>query len=257
MSNDRLDVERILNESFVARVEHYLTLPSTNDRATQAATENAARLPLLVVADEQTAGRGRGTNRWWTGRGSLAFSLLVDAQWLEVTRPSQSPLISLAAAVAVVETVAPWLSSVPLGICWPNDVWAGGGKLAGILVEALSNGLCVVGIGINTNNSPAEAPPEVRDFASTLRQLTGSLHDQTELLIDLLRRLENAFKQLAAQPPQIAARADELCLQHGRTLTLELGSRTIVGVCAGIAADGALLLDTPAGRKTCYSGVLR
>ena len=78
-------------------------------------------LPLLVVADRQTAGRGRGANRWWTGPGALAFSLLVDGRTVGADR-SRSPLVALAAAVAVVDTVAPLLPAHQVGIHWPNDV---------------------------------------------------------------------------------------------------------------------------------------
>ena len=97
-----IDAVRILRETSVARVEHRPTLASTNDRAAQCAAQGVKDLPLLVVADQQTAGRGRGSNRWWTGPGGLAFSLLVDAEtvaadaertrWCRWPRPWQSSM---------------------------------------------------------------------------------------------------------------------------------------------------------------------
>ena len=78
---DPIDLERLLGESFLAAAEHHPKLDSTQDRAAAAAAAGS-RGPLLIVADRQTAGRGRGSNRWWTGAGSLAFSLLFDpAVW--------------------------------------------------------------------------------------------------------------------------------------------------------------------------------
>lgn len=262
MTFDHLDIDRILAETFIARAEYHRTLTSTNDRASQCAAEVSGELPLLVVADQQTAGRGRGTNRWWTGRGSLAMSLLFGPDQLAIQQRSRSPLVALAAAVAVVQTVAPLVPQQTVGIGWPNDVLVAGGKLAGILVEVLSDGRPVVGIGVNTNNSLAEAPlglknTGLKNTATTLWELTGRQHDQTALLVRLLNHLENAFGQLASEPDRIAARADELCVQHGKTLRLQLGEKSICGRCAGIAPDGALLLETSEGRQAYYSGILQ
>ena len=257
MPYHHLDIKRVLKETFLAGAEYHPTLSSTNDRASRSSAATAAELPLLVVAEEQTAGRGRGANRWWTGRGGLAMSLLLHPDQLALKQPRQSPLVALAAAVAVVETVALLVPSHPVGIHWPNDVMAAGRKLAGILIEVLPDRRHVVGIGINTNNSLGDAPPELKNTATTLRELTGRPHDQTTLLVRLLRCLQSVFGQLGPEPGRIGARADELCLQRGEMLTLQRGNRSIRGHCAGIAPDGALLLDTPQGRQACYSGVLR
>ncbi len=72
-----IELEKFRKNSFVAAVVYYESITSTNDRALAAAREASVVLPLLVIADRQTAGRGRGSNRWWTGPGSLAFSLLM------------------------------------------------------------------------------------------------------------------------------------------------------------------------------------
>jgi len=251
-----LDVDRLLRETFVAQVEHHRELGSTNDRAKELALQERQLLPLLVVADRQTAGRGRGSNRWWTGEGSLACSLLVDLAATGVDR-RRSPVLALAAGLAVVEAVAPWLPGHTLGIHWPNDVFAAGKKLAGVLVEGLPAGLYVVGIGVNTDNTIAEAPAELRPTATTLRDLTGARHDPTQLLIELLRHLEAMLRRLGSAPDEIGRLADARCLQRGRELEIDSGSRTVGGTCAGIAPDGALLLDTPAGRVRLVSGTVR
>ncbi len=257
MIPSRLDVDRVLAETFIARAEYHATLPSTNDRAMACALEGPGELPLLIAAERQTAGRGRGGHRWWTGPGSLAFSLLLGPGQLAVTEHRQSPLIALAAALAVVDVLAPRIPSQTVGIRWPNDVVATDGKLAGILVDVLPDRRHILGIGVNTNNSLDEAPPELRRTATTLLEITGQEHDQTTLLVSLLQGLEDVLDQLARQPQQIGWRADALCVQHNQTLTLRLGSRSIRGRCAGIAPDGALLLETPGGRQSLYSGVLQ
>ena len=256
VDRDHLDIDRVLRETFVVDVQHHATLDSTNDRARRCAAETSGELPLLVIADRQTAGRGRGTNRWWTGRGSLAMTLLLTRDQVGVRQVGQSPLVALATALAVADTLAPLLPGRRVGIRWPNDVFADGGKLAGILVEVLPDGRHIVGIGVNTNNSLADAPPELRTTAATLYDLTGRHHDRTTFLVELLSHLEDALGQSTSEPDRIGARANRLCLQHGETLTVEQGRRTIRGRCAGIAPDGALLLETDDGRQSFYSGVL-
>jgi biotin-(acetyl-CoA carboxylase) ligase len=130
------------------------------------------------------------------------------------------------------------------------------GKLAGILVEVLPDRRHVIGIGVNTNNAAADGPAELQAAVATLRDLTGRRHDQTAILIELLRCLEQEFSRLRSDAKSVAGRADQLCLDRGRTLTLQFGDRRIAGCCRGIAADGALLLETPAGVEAFYSGTV-
>jgi BirA family transcriptional regulator, biotin operon repressor / biotin---[acetyl-CoA-carboxylase] ligase len=257
-----IDAVRVMRETSIARVEHHPALGSTNDRAAKCAAQRGIELPVLVVADEQPAGRGRGGNRWWSSAGSLTFSLLIDAATVAAGE-SRSPLVALAAAVAVVDCVAPRSPNHQVGICWPNDVYvriaqppdkADDRKLAGILVEVLPDRRHIIGIGVNVNNTLADAPAELQNTAVTLRDLSGREHDRTALLIDLWHRLEELFSQLREGPKEVAARADSLCLQRGQTLTLGWTGHKVTGVCLGIAADGGVRLETPAGVETFLSG---
>jgi BirA family biotin operon repressor/biotin-[acetyl-CoA-carboxylase] ligase len=251
-----MNVELILQETFVARVEHHASLGSTNDRARVCAAEEPGPLPLLIVADQQTAGRGRGANRWWTGRGGLAFSLLVKLEEMGKQR-ARSPVVGLAAALAVARAVSPLVPGRTVGLHWPNDVFVGDRKLAGVLVEGLAGHLYVIGVGLNTNNRLDEAPADVQRRAATLFDLTGRYYEHTTLLLAILAHLAGALELVRSRPAEVAAEADAICLQHGRTITVESGRRTVTGVCRGIATDGALLLDTPTGREAIHSGVLR
>jgi BirA family biotin operon repressor/biotin-[acetyl-CoA-carboxylase] ligase len=256
-----IDENLLLRATFVAQVEHYATVGSTNDVARQRAVRGPGPLPLLIVADEQTAGRGRGANRWWTGPGSLAFSLLMDpspgtADSAQAVR-RRWPLVSLAAAVAVVRTVAPRLAGFTVGLHWPNDVFAEGRKLAGILAEGLPDGRLILGIGLNANNTLGDAPPSVRDKATTMLELTGASHDRNRLLHDLLCHLAKTIGEAASRPEHLAAQAHGHCLQRGGTLVIESGRDLVRGRCVGIDFDGGLLLDTAEGRRKLYSGVLR
>jgi BirA family biotin operon repressor/biotin-[acetyl-CoA-carboxylase] ligase len=275
-----MDINRILRETFVVEAEHREELGSTNDRAAERAKQGASRLPLLVIADRQTAGRGRGGNRWWTGSDSLAFSLLLESAAVEGKKDTPrftlilgrqfncrpnvlvqsncrpNVLVGLGAGVAVVESLKPLLENVEIGILWPNDVMAAGRKLAGILVEVLPNGRTVIGIGINTNNSMSDVPAELLRIATTLLELTGKRQDHTEILIALLNRMEEQITILKRAPAELAARADALCLHRDKPLALQHGRKTVAGLCRGIAPDGALLLETSDGIRSFYSGTI-
>lgn len=255
MAATNLDVAALVARTFVGRVDYHPTLTSTNDEARRIAAQTPPDLPVLVIADRQTAGRGRGTNRWWTGAGSLACSLLFDAAGRGIER-RYYPMIPLAGAVAIVETVAPLVAPHEAGLHWPNDVFAAGRKLAGVLVESASDGRQIVGIGLNLNNSAATAPRELAGIVTTLADLAGKIHDRTTILLRLLARLDPALDELASAPEQLGRRGDRLCLQRGRRLSIQSGSRQLTGICAGIAADGAIVLDTPSGREALYSGVV-
>jgi BirA family transcriptional regulator, biotin operon repressor / biotin---[acetyl-CoA-carboxylase] ligase len=250
------DCDRIVRETFAAACEYHDVISSTNDRAAHYAVTSAGPLPLVVVAGQQTAGRGRGGNRWWTGPGSLAFSVALEPeQNVPVGRP-RSPLVSLAVGVAVAECLQALAATAAVGICWPNDVFAGRRKLAGILVEVLPRGERVIGIGVNTNNTAADAPEELVQRVTTLADLTGRTCDHTDVLTDLLLRLEKKFSLLGTSPEMIGRQANVLCLQHGEWLAVDGQREGFAGCCRGIAADGALLLDTPQGVRAIYSGTL-
>jgi len=253
--NDAIDVQRLLAEAPIAGCEYFSTVGSTHDVAHQRAREATPKLPLLIVADAQTAGRGRGQNQWWTGGGSLAFSLVFDPsdwQLAEVVQPQRS----LAVGVAIVDTVAPLVPSQRVGLHWPNDVFVDERKLAGVLVDVLAGGRHVVGIGLNVNNSFAGAPAEVAQRAISLTELTGRKLDRTAILVELLRQLQSVLRQSAADPVGFGARFNQLCLQVGRELTIETAGQQATGPCAGIAPDGALLLEEAGQLTRHYSGAL-
>jgi len=251
-----IDTDRILQETFVVSLEHHRRVGSTNDIARQQAKQKSeGQLPLLIVADSQTAGRGRGNHKWWTGNGSLAFSLLIS-QKMAKGRPGNSTLVGLATAVAIVEVIRSIAPTLELGIHWPNDVFVSGRKLAGILVEVLYNRLTVIGVGLNTNNKMEEAPPELAEIATTMTELTGKSYNQTNVLVGLLKTLENTLSIMAKDPSEIGSLADSFCLQRGETLTVRCGKELTTGRAAGIAIDGALLLDTKSGLQSIYSGQL-
>ena len=155
----------------------------------------------VVVADEQTEGRGRLGRRWEAPRGtSLLFSVAllprVEAEWL--------PELSVVAGRAVAAAIARATELAP-EVKFPNDVLVGGRKVAGVLAEA-SEGRVVLGIGVNVNQTEAELPAAPRTPATSLRIELGRGLDRAELLVDVLAELERAYDEWLASATTAAGR---------------------------------------------------
>lgn len=208
----------------------------------------------VVVADEQTAGRGRRGRNWQsTPADSLTFSLL----WRFSCRAERLAGLSLAVGVAVARALN-GLGARELGLKWPNDILvAGQAKLGGILIE-LQGGrdstAAIIGIGLNLRVPTADVGQPVAGLADALTVLP----DRHGLLAALLRELAAVLDLFASQG--FAALREEWQAQHawqGRPIRLLAdGVEQAAGTCLGADDDGALLLDTPAGVIRHWSGEL-
>lgn len=234
--------------ALVATLELHGELGSTNNRAKELSAGETP-LPALVVADQQTAGRGRGDNRWWAGDGALTFSLLIEPTNHGID-PSQHGLLSLTAAVAVIDTVRS-TTGLACGYKWPNDVLLSGKKLAGILIESPRPSRLVIGVGINVENRFDDAPVEVRSRAISLAD-TGSTRQQ--VLETFLKAFSERLIQLASADARPIEAARAACVLTGSSTEIRDGDRSLRGVCRGIADDGALLLATADGSDRVVAG---
>jgi BirA family biotin operon repressor/biotin-[acetyl-CoA-carboxylase] ligase len=212
------------------RVHHRVT-DSTNERA-RALAEAGAPHGTLVTADEQLAGRGR-QGRAWTAPPRSAVLMSVVLRELTETLP-------LAAAVAVSEALP-----VEAAIKWPNDVWIGGRKVAGILIEARPlDGWAVLGIGLNVTTE--EFP---RELNATSLALAGASMSHDEALAAVLDSLE---RWLPAPPSEVLAAWRERDALLGKTVRWANGSNQ--GTAAGVDETGALIVETPDGRVLLDAG---
>jgi BirA family transcriptional regulator, biotin operon repressor / biotin---[acetyl-CoA-carboxylase] ligase len=212
------------------RVHHRLT-DSTNERAKELAAAGAPH-GTLVTADEQSAGRGR-QGRVWTAPARSAVLMSVVLREL-------SEVLPLTAAVAVCEALP-----VMAAIKWPNDVWIGGRKVAGILVEGRpQEGWAVLGVGLNVTTEAF--PDELAETATSLR-LAGASASVEAVLAETLGALD---RWLGAPPERVleAWRArDELKGERVRWADGE-------GIAGGIDDSGALVVETRNGRVTLDAG---
>lgn len=211
---------------------------STNDDL-QALAKDGAEEGLVLMALEQTAGRGRRGAVWFSPPGeSLAFSILL--------RPAEPkalwPRFALVAGLSVAQALESF--GPACGIKWPNDVWIGGRKVAGILVEA-GEGHVVVGIGVNVNNR--RFPDEVAASATSLRIETGLAHSGPEVLAAVIRRFAVHCREIDRGFAEIVRAVRERCVLAGQRVSLIASGGRETGTVESIAPDGGLLLRTGDG----------
>jgi BirA family biotin operon repressor/biotin-[acetyl-CoA-carboxylase] ligase len=180
----------------------------------------AARSPVpgtLVVADHQTAGRGRLDRTWETPPGSaLTFSAVVDPRLDDALWP----LLPLATALAVADGVHR-VTGLDLALKWPNDLLVGDGKVAGILLERVTapgGPVAIIGIGLNVGMSAEQLPVPT----ATSLALAGVDADRTALLGGIAQALAAGLAALRADPPGMLTRYREACSTLGREVTVHL-----------------------------------
>lgn len=225
--------------TFERRVE------STNDRARQLAT--AGKSDMVVLAHEQTGGRGRRGRSWAGPPGGIYLSLLIRP----TLPPAEAPLLTMAASVAIVEGLEHL--GVQPAIKWPNDVLVDGAKVAGILTEmegeADAVSWVIVGIGINANVDATDLP----DTAASLEELIEEPVNRRKIVQQLLER----FHELHTEPGEIRDRWRELATTPGQLVQVETLHGTLEGEAIDIDDNGALLVETDDSIERIHAGDCR
>lgn len=260
MTNDAGEWQALCGKTFVQSVEFHRSLPSTNDLALQRVREAQLVGPHLILAEEQTAGRGRGANQWWSGPGALTFSLILEPQALGIPQ-SAWPRIALTAGLSLCEVLDDLVPHAVSLLKWPNDVLLERRKVCGILVEVPACAAplpqrLVVGMGINLNNSLANAPEEIRQRGTSVCDIARRTLDAPQFLATLLQRFAGNLSDLVSNPELLAERWQAVCALNGKIVTVDQSSQVVSGRCLGLASDGALLLNTSRGTEAVYTGVV-
>ncbi len=253
-----VDIEQLLAETLLEGAEWHSSAESTNSLTLELAPDASCKAPYLVGAGEQTAGRGRGTNRWWAADGTLMFSVLFDMPSLGIPQ-SDWPRFSLGTALSVAETIEAFAPQVPVGLKWPNDVWIGARKTCGILIEQshLAPQRLVVGIGLNVNTLFGDAPEELREIATSLAAESGQRFSLQEVLVRLLQRWELNIVAQRNGDWDLRRLWSRLCVLSGHRVRVSSASGDILGQCHGIADDGSLLVEESGQARRCYAGTVR
>jgi len=269
-----INFTRILEQGWVRSAQWYPTIDSTNSQLRRELSEfeaNAsndisamndaaiAGLPRLIVADEQTAGRGRGDHTWWSPEGCLMSSIAIHAN------SEQALCIPYLVAIAIAQTIESQLEGDSrCKIKWPNDVYVDDRKIAGVLIEQLtcrSQSIWIIGTGINVDVDFTRAPTQVQSKAVSLSTLLAPIasrslrHEEwmTEILTTFIVNLRKQLLETQANPTAWRSEWSNRCYLFGKTIEATVSdwdrnfteqtppSRSL-GVCLGLDQDGHLLI---------------
>jgi len=223
------------------RVIYYPSLTSTMEVAKQEAQLGAGE-GTVVVADEQTAGRGRMKRVWLSPKGSIALSIILH--------PSVANLPSLVmlASLAVVHSIEA-VTGLRAQVKWPNDVLVNGKKICGILIESSVRGkivdYAIIGIGLNVNLRFADFS-EIQSMATSLSAELGRDVSRLRLIRRLLVEVEGLYLALQAGGSIYEEWRDSL-ITLGRKIRVKSGETVYEGVAESVARDGSLLLRNFSG----------
>jgi BirA family transcriptional regulator, biotin operon repressor / biotin---[acetyl-CoA-carboxylase] ligase len=242
---------------------HYYRARSTNTLALEAAAAGAPE-GSVFLAEQQTAGRGRGNNQWHSEQSAGIYCSVVLRP---AVPPSEVLTLSLAAGLAVQSAIQEAAtqekdSRVLADLKWPNDVLVQGKKVGGILTEMNAEATrvrhIVVGVGINVNQ--ASFPEELETTATSLRLATGTAWSRVELCAALLKSLDREYRELLANPEaqtEILRRFEaHSSSAHGAQVRIEENGG-FEGVTDGLDPRGFLQVRTSGGLRIVYSGTVR
>lgn len=198
---------------------------------------------VVVSANEQWSGRGKGNRVWFSNHRSLSFSLVIEGKILH--KPS---LLSVLSSVMVKRGIVSYLA-IPVELKWPNDIMFKGKKLGGILGENWDN-FAIIGIGLNVNN--LEFPSGV-ESAVSLRQILGKEIDKMELLRSIIREFSLDFESFIKGSDSLISEWKKSCSYIGERVRFKSYNNIKEGIVIDIANDGALLVSINGKKRRVYS----
>jgi BirA family transcriptional regulator, biotin operon repressor / biotin---[acetyl-CoA-carboxylase] ligase len=238
---------RLYGTPFARRIFHFFKVDSTNTVAMRLGEHDEPH-GTMVLAEEQSAGRGRAGRSWTSEKSAgITCSILLRPP----IPPGYAPLLTLVVGLAARDAAAEEVDSVP-DIRWPNDVLIKGRKFCGILTELRAEPdrvqFAVVGIGMNVNQT--KMPSELAETATSLRIETGKVHSRLELLIRLLRHLDRYYNQFLEEgaAPILRRFSEVSSYFQGKPVQIKTTAETFTGVTAGLEPSGVLRVARDDGR---------
>lgn len=238
---------------YFSNIEVVAEIDSTNDELKRRAALGIKIDGHALVAELQTAGRGRNEKHWFSPPvGNIYLSV-------GVKMPIAESLSGFSLAIGV--AVAQSLQLDNLKLKWPNDIYLEGCKLGGILIESTAPSECIVGIGINVAMQPGDVTDAdgIDQPWTSLETAMGGEVDRDDLLVQLLEQVSTAiFKFRASRLQSFMKEWERMDMVRGKRVRLTLGSgQQIEGEACGIDTGGALQIDTGSTIKSFISGELR
>lgn len=229
--------------SLVAGVEWHDEAGSTNTLAAAAAARGVPEMHV-VLADRQSAGRGRLGRVWQAPGGS---SLLLSVVLRPSVGPDVLPLLPLLAGTVLADVAVPFAGGGDVAVKWPNDLLVGGRKAAGILVESSADAV-IVGIGVNVDWRKVQRPPELA-HATSLAEAAGGDVDRWKLLAALLSLLSRRYGDWQQDSRAFLAEYRTRCATLGTLVRVtRVGQQAVEGVAVAVSDDGALVVRDDAGQ---------
>lgn len=252
---------RLHTEVFGRTLYHFFDVDSTNAFADRLLMHRKkAPHGTVVVAERQTAGRGRLGREWYSEREAGLYLTLILRPFRPSIRTVVAPMLTLAAAVAMHDAIERE-TGLAVDIKWPNDLLVGHKKVCGILAEMQSDPdtirTAIIGVGVNVNH--ARLPASIEDHATSLRIESGRVHSRLEILVSFLEGFERLFDRFVAAGPQCVADhwTRSSSFANGRTIEIDDGVRRIRGVTRGLNPLGALRVEQEDGQTLeAYSGAV-
>ena len=240
-----------LRSRLVGRRIHYLTTVDSTNSVLRALAQSGEPSGTVVVADEQTEGRGRAGRGWFSPAG---LGLWLSVLFRPRSEVSELAPLSMVVAASVAEAVAS-ASEVEVGVKWPNDIIADGRKLGGILLESLQGASgavehVIVGIGLNVDLERTDLPDDLAETAVSLRMLTRRRVERPALLRAILERLDEDWARFEQEgPAPFLKRWKSLSTTLGRDVEIVSGASTVRGKAIGLSPSGALIVEESDGRR--------
>lgn len=248
---------RLKGSLFGKRIYHFYKTDSTN-RTGMELGHSGEPEGTVVLAEEQTAGRGRAGRTWHSERGTGLYVTLLLRPKLA---PVQAPLLTMMAGLSAHAAIQAQ-TGVTVDLKWPNDLMVNGKKLGGILTEMHAEPsqvkFVIVGIGINVNQE--KFPGELSALATSLRAQTGRTQSRLELLVRLLREFENDYNRFLREGTSSVTRRFEIASSYavGKKVRVDTGHEEYGGTTAGLSAEGLLQVEREDGRiVTVIAGDVR
>ena len=244
---------------FENHLHHFYKIGSTNTVAMEAAASGAPE-GSVFLAEEQTAGRGRGAHTWESPRSAGIYCSVV-------LRPQLPPVdvlvMALGAGLAVRSALEQLIPGTRADLKWPNDVLIHGKKICGILAEMNAEATrvryVVIGIGMNVNHS--SFPEELQNQATSLRLVTGNEWSRVEVTAALLKSVEREYRGLTQGPEarQAILRRFSECSSwvRGKPVRVEENGSSLEGMTEGLDERGFLQVRTAQGLQRVLSGTVR
>ncbi len=241
------EIKRHLKTRRFGRVINYHdTVDSTNKIAKELGLQGYSE-GALVVAEEQTRGRGRLDHQWSSPRGGAWFSLLLRP----ALAPEKAPLLTLLVAVSIVRGIEE-AAGLSAGIKWPNDIFIKGKKLAGILTEISAEveliNFVVVGMGINVNNHRNCFPGDIREIATSLVEEKGEVFPRPQIVGAVLNQLETLYDQAREDGfSRVVEEWKKRDITLGKTVVIRTTTGTFSGKALDISQEGSLVVEGEKG----------